>query len=171
MYEANRILAEKCDYPLHLGVTEAGTLHKGVIKSSAGIGACLLNGIGDTIRVSLTDSPIKEVEEGRAILDSLGLGKGESINVISCPTCGRTKIDLISIVKEFESRLGEITCKRKLNVAIMGCVVNGPGEAKECDIGVAGGVGEAVLIKKGEIIKKIDEKNIVSELIAEINML
>ncbi len=171
MIEANTILAEKCDYPLHLGVTEAGTLHKGLIKSSAGIGSLLLKGIGDTIRVSLTDDPVQEVVEGRAILGALGIEENCGINVISCPTCGRTKIDLIGIVNEFEKRMGEIKCDKKIDVAIMGCVVNGPGEAKECDIGIAGGIGEAVLFKKGEVIRKISEEKIIDELIKEINRL
>ncbi len=171
MIKANTILAEMCDYPLHLGVTEAGTLHKGLIKSSAGIGSLLLNGIGDTIRVSLTDDPVQEVVEGRAILSALGIEENSGINVISCPTCGRTKIDLIGIVNEFERRIGEIKCNRKIDVAIMGCVVNGPGEAKECDIGIAGGVGEAVLFKKGEVVRKISEEKIIDELIEEINRL
>ena len=171
MIKANTILAEQCDYPLHLGVTEAGTLHKGLIKSSAGIGSLLLNGIGDTIRVSLTDDPVQEVIEGRAILSALGIEESSGVNVISCPTCGRTKIDLIGIVNEFERRMGEIKCDRKIDVAIMGCVVNGPGEAKECDIGIAGGVGEAVLFKKGEVIRKISEERIIDELIQEINRL
>ncbi len=171
MIRANTILAEKCDYPLHLGVTEAGTLHKGLIKSSAGIGSLLLQGIGDTIRVSLTDDPVQEVVEGRAILGALGIEENCGINVISCPTCGRTKIDLIGIVNEFERRMGEIKCDKKIDVAIMGCVVNGPGEAKECDIGIAGGIGEAVLFKKGEVIRKISEEKIIDELIEEINRL
>ena len=171
MIRANTMLAEKCDYPLHLGVTEAGTLHKGLIKSSAGIGSLLLQGIGDTIRVSLTDDPVQEVVEGRAILGALGIEENCGINVISCPTCGRTKIDLIGIVNEFERRMGEIKCDKKIDVAIMGCVVNGPGEAKECDIGIAGGIGEAVLFKKGEVIRKISEEKIIDELIEEINRL
>jgi len=168
MVEANNILAEKCDYPLHLGVTEAGTVHKGVIKSAAGIGGLLLNGIGDTIRVSLTADPTEEVREGKAILDALGLRDEGGINIISCPTCGRTKIDLIGIVNEFEKRIAEIKVSKPMNVAIMGCVVNGPGEARECDIGIAGGNGEAVLFKKGEIVRKIDEEKIIDELIEEI---
>ena len=171
MIKADTTLAQKCDYPLHLGVTEAGTLHKGLIKSSAGIGSLLLNGIGDTIRVSLTDDPVQEVIEGRAILSALGIEENSGINVISCPTCGRTKIDLIGIVNEFERRMGEIKCNKKIDVAIMGCIVNGPGEAKECDIGIAGGVGEAVLFKKGEVVRKISEEKIIDELIREINKL
>jgi (E)-4-hydroxy-3-methylbut-2-enyl-diphosphate synthase len=119
----------------------------------------------------LTDDPVQEIVEGRAILSALGIEEGCGINVISCPTCGRTKIDLIGIVNEFEKRMGEIKCDKKIDVAIMGCVVNGPGEAKECDIGIAGGVGEAVLFKKGEVIKKISEDRIIDELIEEINKL
>ena len=168
MIEANRILAQKTIYPLHLGVTEAGTVHKGVIKSAVGIGSLLLDGIGDTIRVSLTADPVKEIEEGRAILSSIGLQKDRGINIVSCPTCGRTKIDIIGIANEFEQRAKDIKLDKSINVAIMGCVVNGPGEARECDIGIAGGVGEAVLFKKGQIVRKIDENRIIDELIAEI---
>ena len=169
MVEANEILASKCTYPLHLGVTEAGTPAAGVVKSAAGIGSLLLRGIGDTFRVSLTADPVREVEEGKRLLRALGLSDENYINVVSCPTCGRTQIDLIKIVGEFESRISECRTDRKLNVAIMGCVVNGPGEARECDIGVAGGKNEAVLIKKGQIIRKIDESRIVDTLIEEIN--
>ena len=168
MVKANRILAGKCEYPLHLGVTEAGTVHKGVIKSAAGIGSLLLDGIGDTVRVSLTADPVEEIKEGKAILSSLGLAEEKGINIISCPTCGRTKIDIIGIANEFEKRAASIDCVNRLDVAIMGCVVNGPGEAKECDIGIAGGVGEAVLFKKGQIIRKIPEDRIIDELIDEI---
>ena len=168
MIQANRLLAQKTDYPLHLGVTEAGTIHKGVIKSAAGIGSLLLDGIGDTMRVSLTADPVEEIKEGKAILSAIGINEESGINVISCPTCGRTKIDLIGIVNEFEKRAAEIQVKKRMDVAIMGCVVNGPGEAKECDIGIAGGIGEAVLFKKGEIVKKIDEAHIIDELIEEI---
>lgn len=168
MIEANRILARKTEYPLHLGVTEAGTVHKGLIKSAAGIGGLLLDGIGDTIRVSLTADPTEEVREGRAILSSLGISEESGINIISCPTCGRTKIDLIGIANEFEKRAADISVRKKIDVAIMGCVVNGPGEARECDIGIAGGEKEAVLFKKGQIIRKISEENIIDELIEEI---
>ena len=168
MIEANRILASENDYPLHLGVTEAGTIHSGLIKSSIGIGSLLADGIGDTIRVSLTADPVEEIKEGKAILSALGISAECSINVISCPTCGRTKIDLISIVNEFEKRIADIKPNRKLDVAIMGCVVNGPGEAKECEIGIAGGEGEAILFKKGQVIRKIDEEKIIDELIEEI---
>ena len=168
MIKANRLLAENTEYPLHLGVTEAGTVHKGVIKSAVGIGSLLLDGIGDTMRVSLTADPIEEIREGKAILSSIGLSEDNGINIISCPTCGRTKIDLIGIANEFEKRAADIKLDKKIDVAIMGCVVNGPGEAKECDIGIAGGIGEAVLFKKGEIIRKIDENRIIDELIEEI---
>lgn len=171
MIRANRILAEKSEYPLHLGVTEAGTVHKGVIKSAAGIGSLLLDGIGDTLRVSLTADPTQEIKEGKAILSSLGIAEENGINIISCPTCGRTKIDLIGIANEFEKRVSEIKLDRKIDVAIMGCVVNGPGEAKECDIGIAGGVGEAVLFKKGQVVRKIDENRIIDELIEEIKVM
>ena len=168
MVRANRLLAERTEYPLHLGVTEAGTVHKGVIKSAAGIGSLLLDGIGDTIRVSLTADPTEEIREGKAILSSLGIAEESGINIISCPTCGRTKIDLIGIANEFEKRTADLKVSKKIDVAIMGCVVNGPGEAKECDIGIAGGVGEAVLFKKGQIVRKIDENRIIDELIEEI---
>ncbi len=168
MIKANRILSEKTEYPLHLGVTEAGTVHKGVIKSAVGIGSLLLDGIGDTIRVSLTADPTEEIREGKAILSSLGIFEEKGINIISCPTCGRTKIDLIGIANEFEKRIADIRIDKKLDVAIMGCVVNGPGEAKECDIGIAGGEGEAVLFKKGQIVRKISEERIIDELIEEI---
>ncbi|MBQ4116532.1 MAG: flavodoxin-dependent (E)-4-hydroxy-3-methylbut-2-enyl-diphosphate synthase [Clostridia bacterium] len=168
MVRANRLLAERTEYPLHLGVTEAGTVHKGVIKSAAGIGSLLLDGIGDTIRVSLTADPTEEIREGKAILSSLGIAEENGINIISCPTCGRTKIDLIGIANEFEKRTADLKVSKKIDVAIMGCVVNGPGEAKECDIGIAGGIGEAVLFKKGQIVRKIDENRIIDELIEEI---
>lgn len=168
MIAANKILAERCDYPLHIGVTEAGSEKTGTLKSAIGIGALLAEGIGDTVRVSLTDNPLKEVEAARSILKAVGYGKN-GINLVSCPTCGRTAIDLISLVKEFEARENEIKTDKNLKVAIMGCVVNGPGEAREADIGVAGGRGEALLIKKGEIIRKIPENSIIDTLIAEIN--
>lgn len=168
MIAANKILAERCDYPLHIGVTEAGSEKTGTLKSAIGIGALLAEGIGDTVRVSLTDNPLKEIEAARSILKAVGYGKS-GINLVSCPTCGRTAIDLISLVKEFEAREGEITTDKRLTVAIMGCVVNGPGEAREADIGVAGGKGEALLIKKGEIIRRIPESGIIDTLINEIN--
>lgn len=170
MIAANRVLAEKCTYPLHLGVTEAGTAHIGTIKSAAGIGALLCDGIGDTIRVSLTDDPVREVIEAHNILRALELEQ-TGINLVSCPTCGRTQIPLIDMVNEFEARRSEITTDKKLRVAMMGCVVNGPGEAREADIGIAGGKDEAVLFRQGEIVKKIPAKDAVRVLIEEINKL
>lgn len=170
MIQANRILAEKCDYPLHIGVTEAGSTYMGTLKSAVGIGSLLCDGIGDTIRVSLTADPEKEVEAARAILDACGCGRG-GVNVVSCPTCGRTNIDLISLVNEFESRKNEIKVQYPVTVAIMGCAVNGPGEAREADIGVAGGRGEALLFKKGIVVGKLPEKGLIDALIGEINRL
>lgn len=168
MIKAYETVAEKCSYPLHLGVTEAGTARMGLIKSSAGIGSLLMHGIGDTIRVSLTDDPVNEVYAGHDILKALGL-KSDSVQIVSCPTCGRTKIDLIGVANEVENAL--LDCTKKIKVAVMGCVVNGPGEAREADIGIAGGDGCAMLFKKGEILRKIDEKDIVKELLAEIEKL
>lgn len=168
MIKAYEIVAEKCDYPLHLGVTEAGTARMGLIKSSAGIGSLLMHGIGDTIRVSLTDDPVNEVYAGIDILKALGL-KNDSVQIVSCPTCGRTKIDLIKVAGEVENALKD--CKKQIKVAVMGCVVNGPGEAREADIGIAGGDGCAMLFKKGEVLRKIDEKDIVKELLEEIDKL
>lgn len=164
-YNTYSLIAEKCDYPLHLGVTEAGTRYNGIIKSSAVLGSLLLKGIGDTIRISLTDDPVEEVKAGIALLKSLGLKKCGP-TVVSCPTCGRTRIDLIKIANEVENRL--VGCKKDIKVAVMGCVVNGPGEAREADIGIAGGDGCGVLIKKGEIIKKVSEDKLVDTLIEEI---
>ncbi len=168
MIKAYETVAEKCDYPLHLGVTEAGTARMGLIKSSAGIGSLLMHGIGDTIRVSLTDDPVNEVYAGIDILKALGL-KSDSVQIVSCPTCGRTKIDLIKVANEVENALKN--CTKRIKVAVMGCVVNGPGEAREADIGIAGGDGCAMLFKKGEVLRKIDEKDIVKELLAEIEKL
>ena len=168
MVEGYEIIAGLCSYPLHLGVTEAGTYHMGLIKSSAGLGSLLLRGIGDTIRVSMTEDPLKEVAAGLDILKALGLKK-DAPSIVSCPTCGRTKIDIISLAAEVEKRLAD--CKKPIKVAIMGCVVNGPGEAKEADIGIAGGDGCAMLFKKGEIVRKIPENQIVSELMKEIELL
>ncbi|MCQ2432275.1 MAG: flavodoxin-dependent (E)-4-hydroxy-3-methylbut-2-enyl-diphosphate synthase [Clostridia bacterium] len=170
MIRANRILAERCDYPLHLGVTEAGTAHIGTIKSAAGIGSLLCDGIGDTIRVSLTADPVQEVIEAHNILRALELEQN-GINVVSCPTCGRTQIPLISMVEQFESRMGELPKDKRLRVAMMGCVVNGPGEAREADIGIAGGKDEAVLFRHGEIIRKIPADQAVDVLIEEIKKL
>ena len=172
MILANRILAEKCDYPLHLGVTEAGGKEMGSIKSAVGIGALLCDGIGDTIRVSLTDRPEEEIVAAKRIFGAIGISGQCGMDIVSCPTCGRTKIDLISLVSQFEKRAREENILDKpLKVAIMGCVVNGPGEAREADIGIAGGKGEAVLIKKGVIIEKIPEGDVVERLIKEIKNL
>ena len=163
--KAYSLASEKCNYPLHVGVTEAGTSRMGIVKSSIGIGSLLLKGIGDTIRVSLTDSPVKEVAAGYDILKAVGLKK-DAVQIVSCPTCGRTKIDLISLANKVESALA--SCTKPIKVAVMGCVVNGPGEAREADIGVAGGDGCAVLFKKGEILKKVPENEVVSALLGEI---
>lgn len=165
MIEAYRLASEKINYPLHLGVTEAGTIFRGTIKSSIGIGTLLAEGIGDTIRVSLTDDPVEEVKVGNEILKTFGY-KSNSIQFISCPTCGRTQINLINIAKQIEERLSN--CSKNITVAIMGCVVNGPGEAKEADIGIAGGNGVGLIFKKGEIIKKVKEEELVEELIKEV---
>lgn len=165
MYKAYELAAEKCPYPLHLGVTEAGTESMGVIKSAAGIGGLLLRGIGDTIRISLTDDPVKEVEAGIKLLKVIDLRKG-GIRFVSCPTCGRTKIDLIGIAKEAEKRLANVN--KDITVAIMGCVVNGPGEAGNADIGIAGGDGCGVLFKKGEIVSKLKENELLNALCEEI---
>ena len=165
MYKAYELAAEKCRYPLHLGVTEAGTENMGVIKSAAGIGGLLLRGIGGTIRISLTDDPVKEVEAGIKLLKAIDLRKG-GVRLVSCPTCGRTKIDLIGIAKETEKRLEKVN--KDITVAIMGCVVNGPGEASAADIGIAGGDGCGVLFKKGEIIRKLDEDKLLDALLEEI---
>lgn len=168
MVEAYKLASEKCDYPMHLGVTEAGTERMGIIKSSAGIGALLLQGIGDTIRVSLTDDPVKEIYAAKDILKALDI-RNDGVQFVSCPTCGRTKIDLISIATEVENRLRD--CKKNIKVAVMGCAVNGPGEAKEADIGIAGGDGVGLIFKKGEIIKKVPEDKLIEELIKEVELL
>ncbi len=168
MVKAYRMLAQCCSYPLHLGVTEAGTERMGLIKSAAGIGSLLLDGIGDTIRVSLTDSPVREIYAARDILTGLGYDTGYA-RLISCPTCGRTRIDLIGLANEVERRLA--TVHKNITVACMGCVVNGPGEAKEADIGVAGGNGCGVLFKKGQILRTVPEDQIVDELMKEIETL
>ncbi|WP_280140110.1 flavodoxin-dependent (E)-4-hydroxy-3-methylbut-2-enyl-diphosphate synthase [Proteiniborus ethanoligenes] len=160
--------AEVIDYPLHIGITEAGTPWSGTIKSSIGIGSLLLMGIGDTIRVSLTGNPVEEVKVGKQILRTLGLLK-DKIEIISCPTCGRTQIDLINIVKQVEERIGNIS--KPIKVAIMGCAVNGPGEAREADLGIAGGAGCGLIFKKGQIIKKVEEDKLLDELVNEINKL
>ncbi|MBQ5816610.1 MAG: flavodoxin-dependent (E)-4-hydroxy-3-methylbut-2-enyl-diphosphate synthase [Oscillospiraceae bacterium] len=163
--DAYRMISSQCNYPLHLGVTEAGSARMGLIKSSIGIGSLLCDGIGDTIRVSLTDIPEKEVDAGRDILRAIGLERG--IQIVSCPTCGRTKIDLIKIAAEVENALKNV--KKDIKVAVMGCVVNGPGEASDADIGIAGGDKCAVLFKKGQIVCKIPENEIVSRLVSEID--
>lgn len=168
MYEAYSKAAEICDYPLHLGVTEAGTERSGIIASSAGIGGLLLRGIGDTIRVSLTDDPVKEVYAAKDILKAVGVRKG-GVKLVSCPTCGRTRIDLIGLAKKTEEMLRD--CEKDITVAVMGCVVNGPGEAKEADIGVAGGEGCGMIFKKGEILRKVPEENLLEELLKEIEKL
>ena len=168
MVKAYRFAAQRCDYPLHLGVTEAGTRRMGIIKSAVGIGALLVDGIGDTIRVSLTDNPIEEVYAAKDILKSLGIGDG-GVSFVSCPTCGRTKIDLIALANEAENRLRD--CKKDITVAVMGCVVNGPGEAREADIGIAGGDREGLIFKKGEIIAKVPENQLIDRLMEEIEKL
>ena len=169
MIDANRILAEKTDYPLHLGVTEAGGLKRGMIKGAIGVGTLLSEGIGDTVRVSLTADPLEEVAAAREILSALGLDPTAGIDVVSCPTCGRTKIDLIPLLAAFEKGLDERGLrKKKLKVAFMGCAVNGPGEAREADIGIAGGDGEALLFKRGETIAKYPADRIVEVLLDEI---
>ncbi len=168
MIDSYRLVSQKINYPLHIGVTEAGTIWRGTIKSSIGVGTLLSEGIGDTIRVSLTGDPLEEVRVGREILKSIGFIK-EGIEFVSCPTCGRTQIDLIGIATEVEKRLEKSS--KQIKVAVMGCVVNGPGEAREADIGIAGGNGEGLIFKKGQIIKKVKEENLVEELINEINNL
>ena len=165
MFDAYKKASEIVKYPLHLGVTEAGTKYKGIIKSAAGIGGLLLNGIGDTIRVSLTDNPVEEIKAAKDILKSVGLKTG-GVNIVSCPTCGRTKIDLIGLANRVEKALEN--CNKNITVAVMGCVVNGPGEAKEADIGIAGGDGCGIIFKKGEILKKVSEENLFFELMKEI---
>ncbi len=165
MVKAYEIANESCDYPLHLGVTEAGTTRMGIIKSSAGIGSLLLHGIGDTIRISLTADPVEEIYAAKDLLKAIGIRK-DGITFVSCPTCGRTKIDLISLANEAQERLKD--CNKNIKVAIMGCVVNGPGEAKEADIGIAGGDKEGLVFKKGEILYKVDESKLIDALIDEI---
>ena len=172
MIKANSILAEACDYPIHIGVTEAGARRRAIVKSSIGIGSLLSRGIGDTLRVSLTENPVEEIYAAKDILDALSLSRSKGMDIVSCPTCGRTKIDLIALSEEFENRAREAGIdKKNIKVALMGCVVNGPGEAREADIGIAGGIGEGLLFKKGEIIRKIKEKDLVAELIEEIKQM
>ena len=158
--EAYRLISEKIDYPLHLGVTEAGTLKSGLIKSAAGIGTLLAEGIGDTIRVSLTENPVEEVRAGYEILKSLDL-RQKGVNFVSCPTCGRTQIDLISLAKKVEERFKDF--EKNITIAVMGCPVNGPGEAKHADFGIAGAIGEGYIFRKGEIIKKVPENLLLEE--------
>lgn len=167
MIKANRILSEKCVYPLHLGVTETGTKEKGSIKSAIGIGSLLADGIGDTLRVSLSDNVVEEVKAAKNILSALKIRSG--INLISCPTCGRTEIDLIGIASRLQAEIDKIKTDEAIDVALMGCIVNGPGEAKEADVGAAGAGKDAVIFRHGEIIRKISEEEILPELLKEIN--
>lgn len=166
--ETYTLFAEKYAYPLHVGITEAGTLYKGTIKSSAGLGSILSRGIGDTIRVSLSDDPIQEIECAKAVLQSLEL-RQFGVEIISCPTCGRTNVDLIKLAKEVEDQTKHIT--KPLKIAVMGCAVNGPGEAKEADIGVAGGKGEGLIFKKGEIVRKVKEHELLEAFMKELNQI
>ncbi len=168
MIKAYELASQKCDYPLHLGVTEAGTERMGIIKSAAGIGSLLLHGIGDTIRVSLTDDPVKEVYAAKDILKAIDIDTS-GVKFISCPTCGRTRIDLIGIAGEVQEKLRD--CKKNITVAVMGCAVNGPGEAREADIGIAGGDGVGLIFKKGEIVRKVAESELVGALMEEIEKL
>lgn len=165
MVAAYEMMAGISDYPLHLGVTEAGTYISSLIKSSAGIGSLLLHGIGDTIRISMTDDPLKEVKTALDLLNCLSI-RNDRPTIVACPTCGRTRIDLIKLAKDVEEAL--VDCRKPIKIAVMGCVVNGPGEASDADIGIAGGDGCAILFKNGEVIKKVSENNIVSELLSEI---
>ena len=163
--KAHELIADRCQYPLHVGITESGTLLAGNIKSSIGLGLILNQGIGDTIRVSLTGDPVEEIKSAKLILKTLGLRKG-GIEVVSCPTCGRTKIDLIGLANQVEQMAADIPLDIK--VAVLGCVVNGPGEAKEADIGIAGGIGEGLLIKKGQVVKKVKEDQLLETLRQEL---
>lgn len=166
--ETYTTFAERYNYPLHVGITEAGTLYKGTIKSSVGLGAILSRGIGDTIRVSLSDDPIKEIECAQNVLQSLGLGQ-YGVEIISCPTCGRTEVELIELANRVEEATKHI--RKPLKIAVMGCVVNGPGEAREADIGIAGGKGEGLIFKKGQILKKVKEDELFKAFMAEINQM
>ncbi len=169
MIAANRMLAERTDYPLHLGVTEAGGGNSAIVKSAIGIGTLLAEGIGDTVRVSLTDDPVEEIYAAREILKAVGKAENPGMDIVACPTCGRTKIDLIRLLREFKERVRlEGLDKLSIKVALMGCVVNGPGEAREADLGIAGGNGEGLIFKKGEIIRKVDEAYLIDELVKEI---
>lgn len=168
MIEAYRKLDKLCDYPLHLGVTEAGTERMGVIKSAVGIGSLLCDGIGDTIRVSLTEDPVLEIKAARDILTAAGKSRN-SVEIVSCPTCGRTQIDLISLTHRVEAAISGI--HKNIKIAVMGCAVNGPGEAREADIGIAGGNGEGLIFKKGEIVRKVREEELLTALLNEIKMM
>ena len=168
MVAAARLFRSKCDYPIHIGVTETGPVRMGLMKSAMGIGALLLDGIGDTIRVSLTDDPVEEIYAAKDILKAAGLRK-EGVNIISCPTCGRTQIDLIALSEQFKAAAqAEGLDRLPIKVALMGCVVNGPGEAREADVGIAGGRGEGLLFRHGEIVEKLPESELVPRLLAEI---
>lgn len=166
--KAHEIIAKKTNYPLHVGITESGTVLSGNIKSAIGLGNILYQGIGDTIRVSLTGNPVEEIYSAKLILKTLGLRKG-GITVVSCPTCGRTQIDLIGLASKVEEMVKDIDTDKDIKIAVMGCVVNGPGEAREADIGIAGGKGEGLLIKKGKIIKKVSESELLYVLMKELN--
>ena len=168
MVEAARMFRERCDYPLHIGVTETGPVRQGLIKSAMGIGALLLDGIGDTIRVSLTDDPVEEVSAAKDILKAAGL-RQEGVNIISCPTCGRTRIDLIGLVNQVDQALKD--CPKPITVAVMGCVVNGPGEAREADIGIAGGDGWGMIFEKGEQVEKLPYDELLPALLRRIEKL
>ena len=163
---AHELISQKTHYPLHVGITEAGTLTAGNIKSAVGLGIILHQGIGDTIRVSLTGDPVEEVKSAKLILKTLGLRKG-GVEVVSCPTCGRTQIDLIGLANQVETMVSEFD-QLDVKVAVMGCVVNGPGEAREADLGIAGGIGEGLLIRKGEVIRKLPESQLLSALREEL---
>ena len=164
--KAHELIAKECPYPLHVGITESGTVYSGNVKSSVGLGIILYEGIGNTIRVSLTGDPTEEIRTAKLILRTLGLRKG-GIEVVSCPTCGRTKIDLIGLANEVEKMVEDIPLD-DVRVAVMGCAVTGPGEAREADIGIAGGIGEGLLIKKGEIVKKVKEEELLDTLRKEL---
>ncbi len=166
-YEAYKIVSEKTKHPIHIGVTEAGTIKKGQIKSAIGLGGLLLSGIGDTMRVSLTADPVEEVIFARELLEIIGL-RDSKLDIVSCPTCGRTKVALQNLAEEVESRLANKDGINNIKVAVMGCVVNGPGEAKEADYGIAGGDGKGIIFKKGEVLKTVKEQNLVDELIKVI---
>ena len=168
MVQAARLFRSKCDYPIHIGVTETGPVRMGLMKSAMGIGALLLDGIGDTIRVSLTDDPVEEVYAAKDILKAAGLRK-EGVNIISCPTCGRTKIDLIGLVNKVDEALKD--CQKPITVAVMGCIVNGPGEAREADIGIAGGDGCGMLFEKGEQIEKLPYEDLLPALLKRIEQM